>query len=71
MCAKVEYMTAGISAVAVDDAGTSLSSDIEHSIVHELIHLHLRTTKINDETGRVISEAAINLIASALVKAYR
>ncbi len=67
-----EHMSAVISAVRYEDTPNpdSPSNGIEHSIIHELLHLHLRTVSHSDETGRRVKEAAINTLVSALMDAY-
>ena len=45
----------------------AIARDWEHSIVHELLHLHFADWQTNDEREATAQEQAINLIASALV----
>lgn len=42
--------------------------NIEETLVHELLHLHLATFDMSDEPKRLALEQAINAIARALVK---
>lgn len=49
-----------------------LTHDMEHSIVHELLHLHLAPLGIEDETPEDdAQETAIELIAGSLVALSR
>ncbi|MEH2033364.1 MAG: hypothetical protein V7K67_27715 [Nostoc sp.] len=41
--------------------------NIEETLVHELLHLHLVTFDMSDEPKRLALEQAINVIARALV----
>jgi hypothetical protein len=65
--------TAVISIMDPDDyklRGAQMLDDMEMTIVHELVHLHLSGLPRNDDTKKV-EEQAVNMLAEALVKLDR
>jgi hypothetical protein len=65
--------SAVISVMDPDDykyAGHAMLDDMEMTIVHELVHLHLSGLPRNDDTKKV-EEQAVNLLAEALIKLDR
>jgi hypothetical protein len=65
--------SAVISVMDPDDyklKGSAMLDDMEMTLVHELVHLHLSGLPRNDETKKV-EEQAVNMLAEALVKLDR
>jgi hypothetical protein len=65
--------SAVISVMDPDDYkfnGNAMLDDMEMTIVHELVHLHLSGLPRNDDTKKV-EEQAVNLLAEALIKLDR
>lgn len=55
------------------DPGFMVPYDMENSLIHELLHLHLWPITGNDEEGihRISEEQAIESITSGILSAYR
>jgi hypothetical protein len=61
-----------ILAEAEYDPDNQAKMDSEHSLVHELIHLHLELWRVEDNTPQWMQkEQAINMLAEALVTLRR
>lgn len=66
----LDEKTADIRLIMPEDypSGALRPYNIEETLVHELLHLHLVTFDMSDEPKRLALEQAINAIARALVK---
>jgi hypothetical protein len=53
------------------EPGLMLPQDMENSLVHELLHLHLLPIHGDDDSKHVAVEQAIECIASGLIAAHR
>jgi hypothetical protein len=65
--------SAVISVMSPDDYrihGSAMLEDMEMTVVHELVHLHLSGLPRNEETKKV-EEQAVNMLAEALIKLDR
>lgn len=66
-----DYKEAVLKIADPVDAEFQADADLEHSIVHELLHLHYRYYAPATEAEKDEFEAAINLTAHALVSLKR
>jgi hypothetical protein len=53
------------------EPGLMLPQDMENSLVHELLHLHLEPIHLEDDSKQVAVEQAIECITSGLLAAHR
>lgn len=65
--------SAVISVMSPDDyklSGSAMLDDMEMTVVHELVHLHLSGLPRNEDTKKV-EEQAVNMLAEALIRLDR